>query len=230
MKLQFNIKTWMLVVVIWALPNALLGWLIRANPAGFPHPGIQVWQICVGWNIVFAFFGMLGLYYHLMVRYLTRGMTTAQIRARNKVIRSSPSSYVFQVLNFLLFIFWFNRRFFRDHGLPFSLLATFLLVAVVAELVRSEVRKRPTRRDWTPASLALLTSRILLIAWIGGTGFLFFVYDPHLGQWGFGPSFPIPPSFLLIMFGVAALGSLSVVSMRRVEQEDKTKAGQLPPD
>lgn len=232
MKLQFNIKTWMLVVVMWALPNALLGWMIRAYPAGFSHPGIQVWQICMGWNAVFAIFAIFGLCMHAALLYRRRGRTTAQTNADNRddLIRNAPIGRVVTLLIFFSIIFRYYKRFFWSYGLHYGHLAVLIFVATVATVIRCELRKRPTRRDWTPASLVLLTSRIMNIAWIIGMGFLFFVYKPHLAEWGFGPAFPIPPSFLLIMFGAMALGSLSVVSMRRVEQEDKTKAGQLPPD
>lgn len=224
MKLQFNIRILMLAVVIWALPNAFFGWMIRAHPGAFPKG--QAGQFFVGLNIALAFFAIVVVYAEVLHRYTMRGRTTAQIRA-HRVNRGRVASGVLFIDALLLIaiVFWYYNRFFRSRGLYYSHLAVFLLVATVAMMVRNEILKRPARRHWTAASLTRLALGILGIAWLIGWAYFFMVYRPHLLVWGLKPWFPVPPAMLLMLVVLMVFQGALAVLMRVVEEEDGRRAG-----
>lgn len=226
MKLQFNIKTLMLVVAIWAIPNALFVWMVRSNPRAFP----QAEQFFFGINVALVFFALSVVYAEVLHRYTTRGKSTAQIRAQwANAGKNAPSLFVFEALLLLSIAFWYFNRFFRTHGLHYGHLAVLILVVTVVTMVRSQLRRRPSRRDWSSASLVQLTSGIAAIAWMIGAGYTLFVYKPHLMGWGLKPWFPIPPAMLLMLLGMMVLQGVSAVSMRIAEQADRRKASGRPP-
>ena len=224
MNLRFNIKSFMLVVVFWALPNALFVWMVRARPAAFPKD--QAAQFFIGLNIFLTVIALLGLYMEALHRYAKRGTTTAQMREKGKenLARNRPLINLIHALMLLTIVAGYQKRFFWSLGLHFGHLAVLLLVAPVSMMAYLEIRRRPNRRDWTPASLALLTSRAMILAWLIGTGFLFLFQRPDLGMWGFGPSFPIPPAFLLMMLGMNVFAGITVVLTRIVEEQDQRRS------
>lgn len=227
MKLQFNIKTLMLVVAIWAIPNALFAWMVRSNPRAFP----QAEQSFVGINISLVILALFVVYSEVLHRYTKRGKSTAQIRAQWADARkNAPSLLVFHALILLSIAFWYFNHFFRIHGLHYGHLAVLILVVTVATMVRSQIRRRPSRRDWTSASFVHVASGIAAIAWTIGAGYTLFVYKPHLLAWGLKPWFPISPAMLLMLLGMSVLQGVAVVSMRIAEQAAGREAGHRPPE
>ena len=225
MKIQLRIKTIMVFVGVWAILNAIAAWMIRSDPRAIPQH--EAGPLFLGMNLAFAFFALIILYSEALNRYTKRGKASDPIRTQRgddsggKVL----DAIVGFILIFLLIVFYYNTRFFIKHHIDHMSIFVVALVASIVVIACNGILRMRMRRDWSAASLAQLTCRILIIAWIMGSFFTLTLYKPGLMGWGLNPWFPVPPSLLFVTLVTLVLQGAWAASIRSGEHEAGKKTG-----
>ncbi len=231
---RFTIKNFMILVALWAIPNAVVAWFMRSGLVIGTSKQLREWTIAafLAVNLVFAFFGAWFCLMAWLQRVTWYNQTggVLPMPARQRVPRKQ------QLVASLLFIpaaAWLLAAVSLGHWLtpktwprPKTELTLVILIMwapfipfVVAALYRG-VWKNPVERErirswWSLMSPTERVLRAIALFWLLGFFVLMLLAGPSLVRRGFQPWFPIPPAFVIMIVGQLMLMAGIAFSVRR---------------
>jgi hypothetical protein len=228
---RFTIKSFMIVVGVWALPNAVTAWIVRSGWITGTPAQLRLWtaQAFLAVNLVFCFFfvwfGLMRWFTRLMWHNQTGGLVPVP---KQKGTRQQLAALIVRLLLLVLAIMaWqFVAIYIAKWLAPKVGLASFQLVnlllfapvlpiTVLSFLKNKHLRGR-IHQLWRTASPTERALRATALAWTLGFLPVIAVGGERLLFWGFTFWFPIPPVILLlIVVQVALLAAVAVAARRR---------------
>ncbi len=228
---RFTIKSFMILVGVWALPNAVTAWIVRSGWITGTPAQLRLWtaQAFLAVNLVFCFFfvwiGLMTWFTRLMWHNQTGGLVPVP---KQKATRQQLIALIVRLLLLVLAIgTW---QFVAIHmakwlapkvGLAsfqlvnLLLFAPFLPIIVLSFLKNKHLRGRMAQL-WRTASPTERALRATALAWTLGFLPVIAIGGERLLFWGFTFWFPIPPVILLlIVVQVALLAAVALAAKRR---------------
>jgi hypothetical protein len=234
---RFTIKSFMILVCVWALPNSVTAWIVRSGWITGTPAQLRLWTIqsFLAVNLVFGFFfvwfGLMIWLSRLMWHNQTGGLVPMP---KQKLTRKQRVALLVRLplllvpllvlqVGVLFLAEWLAAKFpvmSRRQWFALIALAALLPFAAVTFLknFKDNYLNDRVRQLWRTASRTERALRAAALGWTFGLAVIavIAVSSPRVLFWGFTMWFPIPPFILAwVVVQLALLGAVAIAARRR---------------
>ena len=224
-----TIKNVMMLVAVWAVPNAITAWIMRSGHFTGSPAQVRRWTLYafLGVNLVLGFL----VVYHALLTWLTRVLWFRRTGGvvpmpAQEMTPGQQRAFLARLVPLCIWIVvavpltgWLTPRIWPiqsfSTGLLFLIMFAPFLPGMVLALAKNQGFPDWVRQDWRTAAGPERIVRALAMVW--GVGFFLTIVmgGPSLMRWGFVPWFPIPTVVLIGMVGQLVLLAAVSLSVRR---------------
>jgi hypothetical protein len=226
---RLTLKNIMILVGVWAIPNAVVAWVMRSGYVTGTAIQMRQWtrDAFLAVNLVLGFFvvwfGLMIWLFRVMWYKRTGGLVTMPVQ---KLTREQYGAWALSMVPILVWLVvatflerWLTPKIWPIQRHSAQLLALIecagVLPIVALRLWKNHEMRDRIRQEWRAASGLERALRAVAVAWTFGFFLAIVLGGPGLAHWGFVLWFPIPPAILIGIVVQLALMAAVALSIRR---------------